>query len=360
MTAAPPMPKSFEDARLRHLEIEKELERVCSAVHFRTSKRACEFLRYVVRVTLDGRIDSLKERSIGIDLLGRDISYDPSSDAIVRVRANDVRKRLSSYYASSDTISEIQIHLPTGTYVPDFVPSLPVRERAEVAAKALSIAESQPVNTVPPLSHLALMRPALLALLLCILLMRHYVEDRESYLRFWDHILSGRNAVLFSIAPQDKTALSSSLYPIVWIAGRYGVDTAVESSSVLDTRPEQLAFVQESLTTPLNIAHDKRLRWILAAPSGAAGVLSLIDRNRSTIANTTSAALLTILPEDTATLHIQGTDEKTIEHLLGDLTSQKYFPDGLVDQLSNRHVLQVLLLRNIAGQWQTQIFSGEM
>ena len=87
MATTPPIPKSFEDARLRSLEVEKELERICSAVHFRTSKRACEFLRYVVRVTLDGRVDSLKERSIGIDLLGRDTSYDPSSDAIVRVRA---------------------------------------------------------------------------------------------------------------------------------------------------------------------------------------------------------------------------------------------------------------------------------
>lgn len=359
MATAPPMPKSFEDARLRHLEVEKELERVCSAVHFRTSKRACEFLRYVVRVTLDGRIDSLKERSIGIDLLGRDISYDPSSDAIVRVRANDVRKRLSSYYASPDATSEIQIYLPTGTYVPNFVPGIPVRERAETA-KAISTAESQPVSTIPPLSHLALMRPALLALLLCILLMRHRLEDRESYLRFWDHILSGRNAILLSVAPKDRARFRSSLYPIVWIAGRYGVDTAIEDSSALETRPEQLAFVQESFATPPNIVHDKRLRWILTALPGDPRVLSLTDRNQNTVANAASAALVTILPEDTATLHIQGTDDETIEHLLEDLTSQKYFPDGVVDQLNNRRVLQVLLLRNTAGQWQTQIFSSEL
>src|SRR5580698_8723896 len=177
MATAPPMPKSFEDARLRSLEVENELERICSAVHFRTSKRACEFLRYVVRVALDGRTDSLKERSIGIDLLGRDISYDPSSDAIVRVRANDVRKRLSSYYASAELASEIQINLPTGTYIPSFLPGS-VREKVEVRPVIVRVEETEAVaEPIPALSEMALMRPALLALLLCILLMRHRLED---------------------------------------------------------------------------------------------------------------------------------------------------------------------------------------
>lgn len=358
MATAPPMPKSFEDARLRHLEVEKELERVCSAVHFRTSKRACEFLRYVVRVTLDGRIDSLKERSIGIDLLGRDISYDPSSDAIVRVRANDVRKRLSSYYASAEVASEIQINLPTGTYIPNFLPGAPARDKTEVRVAVKEIAEPEAGSIVPPFSNLALMRPALLALLLCVLLMRHRLEDRESYLRFWDHILSGRNALLLSIAPQDQTMLASSLYPIAWIAGRYGVDTAVEDSSTLNTRPEQLAAVQESFATPPDIAQDRRLRWILTASSGTQRSIQLKDRSHHLATNTSSMALLTILPEDTETLHVQGTDNAAIEQLLEDLTSQKYFPDGVVDQMGNRHVLQVLLSRDSADQWQTQIFYG--
>ena len=91
MAAAPPLPKSFEDAARHITAVEEELERVCNSAHFRTSRRSCEFLKYIVRVTLDGRVDSLKERSIGIDLFGRDTSYEPSSDATVRVRANEVR-----------------------------------------------------------------------------------------------------------------------------------------------------------------------------------------------------------------------------------------------------------------------------
>ncbi len=123
MVTVPPLPRSFEEAAQRHAAVEAELERVCGSVHFRTSKRSCEFLRYVVRVTLDGRTDSLKERSIGIDLLGRDASYDPSSDATVRVRANEVRKRLVSYYGSAAAVG-VRILLPTGSYVPQFSPAV--------------------------------------------------------------------------------------------------------------------------------------------------------------------------------------------------------------------------------------------
>lgn len=361
MATVPQLPKSFEDARSRHFEVESELERICSATHFRTSKRACEFLRYVVRVTLDGRLDSLKERSIGIDLLGRDISYDPSSDAIVRVRANDVRKRLTSYYASSEVASKIQINLPLGTYIPSFIPHEPVAKKTPALDPTLvpRFEVQKAASVVPPFSNMALMRPALLALLLCVLLMRHQLEDRESYLRFWDHILSGRNVLILSVSPQEQAKLAPSLYPIVWIAGRYGVDTALEGSVPSDMGPEQLASVEESLTTPPILARDKRLRWILSEQSNEGRIADRFAHNRVRTSNVSSAALLTVLPEDSATLYIEGTDSEAIEHLLEDMTSQRYFPDGITEELGSRNPLQVLLLHTVAGQWQTQVFLGD-
>jgi hypothetical protein len=360
MTTAPPIPISYENARLLHIEVENELERICSAVHFRTSKRACEFLRYVVRVTLDGRLDSLKERSIGIDLLGREISYDPSSDAIVRVRANDVRKRLSSYYATADVASQVQINLPTGTYVPNFLPGVPVRDVVEAPSYTLALTRPmEETKEVQPLNRLALMRPALIATLLCVLLMRHRLEDRESYLRFWDHILDGRNGMLLSIAPKAKANLAFSLYPVAWMAGRYGVDVAIDDSLTPNARPGRFASLQESLTTPAAIAEDQRLRWTVVAQ--ATGENAIADREAAIGLNAlkTSAALLTIRPENPAAIYIDGTDKEVIDRLLEDLTSQKNFPEAIIDQLGSRHVLQVLLLRNAAGEWQTEIFSGD-
>lgn len=360
MATAPPVPQSFEDATLRHSKVEEELERICSGAHFRTSKRACEFLRYIVSVSLDGRMDSLKERSIGIDLLGRDISYDPSSDAVVRVRANDVRKRLSSYYASTELTPEIQINLPVGTYIPTFLPSPPLQDKAENSPVKVAVPPPQEMlSSVPPLGRAILMRPVLAAFLLCVLLMRHRLEDRESYLRFWDHILAGRDALILTVASPDRTTLAPSLYPIVWIAGRYGVDTAFSDSSVSEAGFDRIASVQASFTTPAAMVQDKRLRWILAVQQGQSRIIDRMSSDNRAIATRSSAAVLTILPESTATLHLQGTDNEAIQNMLEELTSQKHFPEEMIGMLGNRHVLQVLLFRESSGSWKTQFFTEE-
>src|SRR5947209_8196995 len=74
-------------------EIREELNRVLNSQEFRSSRRSQEFLRYVVENTLAGKAESLKERTIGIDVYGRPESYDPADDATVRVKAGEVRKR---------------------------------------------------------------------------------------------------------------------------------------------------------------------------------------------------------------------------------------------------------------------------
>src|SRR6202012_2692651 len=178
------------------------------------------------------------------------------------------------------------------------------------------------LHSVPPLSRMTRMKPALMALLIYVLLMRHRLEDRDSYLRFWDHVLGGRNVLLLSIAPQDEVKLASSLYPVAWIAGRYGVDTEIEDGSPSEDRRGQFATVQESLVTPPTLAADKRLRWAFTEKTGESRITDRLTSNRISIRNISSAALLTIVPEDTATLHIQGTDSIALEHILEDLTSQ--------------------------------------
>ena len=65
--------------------VRDELNRVLASEAFRASKRSREFLTYVVENTLQGRGDSLKERSIGIDVFGRSSAYDPSEDATPRL-----------------------------------------------------------------------------------------------------------------------------------------------------------------------------------------------------------------------------------------------------------------------------------
>lgn len=424
MAAVPPLPRSFEEAARHHCAVEEELERVCTSAHFRSSRRSCEFLQYVVRVALDGRTDSLKERSIGIDLFGRDTSYEPSSDATVRVRANEVRKRLSSYYSSvegsrsgSPEYPALRIDLPTGSYVPRFLPVVPapsqpvnqvlvepppimdlsIQDRAiqdrlgidpsvlEPAARPVSALLATP--DVPPIHTLTLMRPALFALLVCTLLLRHQLENRENYLRFWDRVLSGRSAMVLSLASQDRVSLAPSLYPLVWVAGRYGVDATMQGDSLTGAHPETRASVHVSYETPPEAVADSRLRWALVNSVHASPVYAspayvsagesslplhrtqmLLDRMRNGHAHDgetdpsptplASIALLTILPGDTATLHIQGTDADAIRHLLEELTVERNFPVSVVERLDGRSTLQILVFSNPAGEWRRSIFVG--
>jgi hypothetical protein len=103
----------------------EELNRVLASHEFRTSKRSQDFIRYIVENTLNGHADTLKERTIGMDVFGRPASYDPSDDATVRVKAGEVRRRLGLYYADAGAQNRLRIELPAGTYVPEFRYHLP-------------------------------------------------------------------------------------------------------------------------------------------------------------------------------------------------------------------------------------------
>jgi hypothetical protein len=100
--------------------VRSELDRVLASPEFRASKRCQDFLAFVVERTLAGLPDSLKERTIGIEVFGRPTSYDTSVDGIVRINASEVRKRLAIYYAESNRTSQYRISLPVGSYVPVF------------------------------------------------------------------------------------------------------------------------------------------------------------------------------------------------------------------------------------------------
>ena len=62
----------------------------------------------------------LKERSIGVNVFGREAAYDTAQDAIVRNAAVEVRKRLAQYYLEPEHRGELRIELPAGSYMPAF------------------------------------------------------------------------------------------------------------------------------------------------------------------------------------------------------------------------------------------------
>lgn len=101
--------------------VRQEMERVLRSEYFRSSPRSGQFLRFVVEHTLEGHQEDLKERIIGVEVFGRKPSYITEGDSVVRVRATDVRKRLSQYYASLPHPGACRIEISPGSYIPQFL-----------------------------------------------------------------------------------------------------------------------------------------------------------------------------------------------------------------------------------------------
>lgn len=74
-------------------------------------------LRYIMEQFIRDPSTRLKERTIGIEVFGRNPDYDTASDTIVRSTAGEIRKRLAQYYAQRSGVA-VLINLPAGSYFP--------------------------------------------------------------------------------------------------------------------------------------------------------------------------------------------------------------------------------------------------
>jgi hypothetical protein len=100
--------------------VARQTERLLSSPRFKNSRRYSDLLRYVVHQTMEGHSDLLKERTLGIEVFGRNPAFDTSGDSIVRVAAAEVRKRIAQYYQEEGHGDELRIDLPSGSYVAHF------------------------------------------------------------------------------------------------------------------------------------------------------------------------------------------------------------------------------------------------
>src|ERR1700730_9369062 len=124
-------------------EIKQQLRAVLASPAFHGTKRCQQFLEYVCERSLAGAGSALKERSIAIEVFGRQPQSDLGEDTIVRVGAREVRKRLAQFYVTPEgAASEIRIDLPSGAYAPEFRYITPSHE--EEAAPAA------PLQPAPP------------------------------------------------------------------------------------------------------------------------------------------------------------------------------------------------------------------
>jgi hypothetical protein len=99
-----------------------EVSAVLSSEAFRRSPKLSRLLRYVCDKQFSGLAGEITEYSIALDALGRNAQFDPQQDAVVRVDTHHLRKRLKEYYTTgAGADHQIQIVIPNGKYVPQFV-----------------------------------------------------------------------------------------------------------------------------------------------------------------------------------------------------------------------------------------------
>lgn len=140
--------------------IAAELERLLASRTFRAAQAQKKFLAYIVEQVLVGQADLLKEYVIATDALGRDVSFDPRLDPIVRTEARKLRARLAKYYEAEGANNPVRIELRKGSYVPLFSYTIapPVVESCAAEAPSVclpleasavsSATETAPVETV--------------------------------------------------------------------------------------------------------------------------------------------------------------------------------------------------------------------
>ena len=197
--------------------IADQLERLLLNRHFNQSRRFPAFLRFVVHKTLAGDMDQLKERTLGVEIFGRNANYDTSSDPIVRVTAAEIRKRIAQYYQEPGHEAELRISVEAGSYVPQFHWPQEGHHAAPAAAVALAapaagvLAESSAAPGTKSI-RIKRWRPAIATVVLALIAVGLTFAWRSLHRSpidfFWGPVLTAGDSTLFCVADQNE-------YPVI-------------------------------------------------------------------------------------------------------------------------------------------------
>src|SRR6185436_7763798 len=114
--------------------VRQQLNRILDSKAFSQVDRLKRFASFIVLEAVAGRGGELKEYVIGVQVFGKEPSFDPRTDPIVRVQARRLRTRLARYYRDEGNNDELIIDLPKGGYAPVFR----LREEVPSAKRSLT------------------------------------------------------------------------------------------------------------------------------------------------------------------------------------------------------------------------------
>jgi TolB-like protein/Tfp pilus assembly protein PilF len=107
-------------SKINEKAVRLQLNRILASKTFHQVDRLKRFVRFIVLESVAGRGGELKEYVIGVQVFGKEPSFDPRTDPIVRVQARRLRARLVRYYREEGQGDEVIVDLPKGGYSPVF------------------------------------------------------------------------------------------------------------------------------------------------------------------------------------------------------------------------------------------------
>ncbi len=346
-------------------DLREYVRTICESSAFRTSPKSCEFLCHIVENTLGGNVEVLKERLIGMTLLGRNASYDTGADAGVRVRANDMRKRLTAYYKTADVEQEFSIEISPGGYIPRFFRRASLSSYAQEQSGAPTLVPAGD-DAPPRLSFYWLAGPTLAALFLCTVCMRWQMTEEHPFTAFWQDVFQSRSALLY-LPPKDSHGGREFIdvqelraaEPLFNLAGQFHKQFSVISG------PEAVAAAGDVLVS-LGGARGSpadHTRFVIEdTPAGR----QIIDRNpsRNPSPNRSDdrleisghAALLTISNGAWRSIRIDGTDDSAVDSAIQMLCERDSFPEAVVDSFQRGTITQIVI--PISPRSEARIFRG--
>jgi hypothetical protein len=112
--------RATDKDRIADKVIHHQLNRILASKTFSQVDRLKRFASFIVQEAVANRGGDLKEYVIGIQVFGKESSFDPRTDPIVRVQARRLRARLAKYYSEEGQADEVIVDLPKGGYAPLF------------------------------------------------------------------------------------------------------------------------------------------------------------------------------------------------------------------------------------------------
>lgn len=96
------------------------LERLLHSNELQQASRLQDLLSFLVEAVLAGRTQRLDANTIGIEVFGREASFDSETDPLVRNQMDRLRAALDRFYVSEGLGSPVRLEIPADGYVPVF------------------------------------------------------------------------------------------------------------------------------------------------------------------------------------------------------------------------------------------------